>query len=98
MSASLISSADLDARRRRALFRSWHRGMREMDLLMGRFADAQIADLSETELADYELLMEVQDRDIYAWLTGQLQAPPAYDTAVFRKLKLFHSHAGRLDL
>jgi antitoxin CptB len=98
MSGSQITSPGLDARRRRALFRSWHRGMREMDLLMGRFADAQIADLSQTELADYELLMEAQDRDIYAWLTGELQVPSAYDTAVFRKLKLFHTHAGRLDL
>jgi hypothetical protein len=45
-----ISSEGLDARRRRLLFRSWHRGIREMDLVYGRFADAEIANLSDTEL------------------------------------------------
>ncbi len=98
MSGSQISSAALDVRRRQILFRSWHRGMRETDLLIGRFADAEIARLNESELAAFEGLLEVSDRDIFGWLTGELQVPPAYDTAVFRKLKLFHSHAKRLDL
>jgi antitoxin CptB len=98
MSSSRRPSADLDARRRRILFRSWHRGMRETDLLMGRFADAEIANLSETELADYESLLEAADRDIFAWLTGETAVPSAYDTAAFKKLKRFHSHAGPLDL
>lgn len=98
MSPSQSSSAGLDARRRRALFRSWHRGMREMDLLMGRFADAQIAALSEAELADYESLMDVPDRDIFGWLTGEMDIPPAYDTPVFRKILAFHTHAGPLEL
>ncbi|HMO31090.1 succinate dehydrogenase assembly factor 2, partial [Enterovirga sp.] len=41
------SVADLDPRRKRALFRAWHRGMREMDIVMGRFADREMATLSE---------------------------------------------------
>jgi antitoxin CptB len=98
MSTSLISGPDLDAHRRRALFRSWHRGMRETDLIMGRFADAEIVNLSEAELTDYEDLLEAPDRDIFTWLTGEQELPPIYDTRVFRKLKLFHSHAGPLDL
>ncbi len=98
MSGSQISSANLDARRRRTLFRSWHRGMRETDLIMGRFADAEIANLSEAELADYESLLEAADQDIFGWLTGEKAVPSAYDTAVFRKLKRFHSHAGPIDL
>lgn len=98
MSGSRITSAGLDPRRRRALFRSWHRGTREMDLIMGRFADARIGELSEAELADYEFLMEVQDRDLYGWLTGELQTPAVYNTPVFRKLRAFHAHQGPLDL
>ncbi len=98
MSGSQTSSADLDARRRRILFRSWHRGMRETDLVMGRFADAQIARLSEAELADYEALLEVPDPDIFGWLTGALDLPKAFDTPVFRKLKRFHAHDRPLDL
>jgi antitoxin CptB len=98
MPGSQITGASLDARRRRILFRSWHRGMRETDLLMGRFADAEIANLSEAELADYESLLEAADRDIFTWLTGETAVPSAYDTAVFKKLRRFHSHAGPLDL
>lgn len=98
MSGSQRSSADLDPRRRRILFRSWHRGIREMDLIMGRFADDQIGLLSEEELADYEHLIEVPDRDLFAWLTGADETPSNYDTAVFRKLKSFHSHQGPLHV
>lgn len=98
MSASEPNSSDLDIRRRAALFRSWHRGMREMDILMGRFADAHMAALSVAELADYEILVEAQDRDIFGWLTGEIDIPAAYDTPVFRKLLAFHTHAGPIDL
>jgi len=72
--------------------------MRETDLLMGRFADAAIVDLSETDLADYEALLDVQDRDILAWLTGESEVAPPYDTPVFRKLRDFHTHAGPLHV
>jgi antitoxin CptB len=87
-----------DPRRRRALFRSWHRGMRETDLLMGRFADAEIANLSAAELDDYEVLLEAQDRDILTWLTGEAEIPSSYDTPVFRKLRRFHIHAGPIHI
>ena len=63
MTGSQRSSAGLDARRRRILFRSWHRGIREMDLIMGQFADAHIGELTEAELDVYEQLIEVPDRD-----------------------------------
>ncbi|MCE7027847.1 succinate dehydrogenase assembly factor 2 [Jiella avicenniae] len=84
------SSSDLDIRRRKALFRSWHRGIREMDLVLGQFADAKIASLSEQELGDYELLMEAQDRDIFSWLTGEAETPENFDTPVFRQIREFH--------
>jgi antitoxin CptB len=79
---------------RRILFRSWHRGMREMDLVLGRFADAEIASLCETELDDYELLLEAQDRDVFSWLTLEAETPSSYDTPVLRKIRAFHSHGG----
>ncbi len=70
MSGSTISSEGLDARRRRLLFRAWHRGMREVDLITGRFADAHIASLSETEVGDFERLMDVAEPDLLAWVMG----------------------------
>jgi antitoxin CptB len=94
MSGALAKTLGLSARQKRILFRSWHRGMREMDLLLGRFANAEIGNLSSSELDDYELLLEAQDRDIFSWLSGEAQTPCAYDTEVLRKIRAFHSHAG----
>lgn len=94
MSGAQAKSLELNARQRRILFRSWHRGMREVDLLLGRFANAEIGNLSSSELDDYELLIEEQDRDIFSWLTGEAETPSAYDTQVLRKIRAFHSHAG----
>ena len=59
MTGSTRSSEGLDVRRRKILFRAWHRGMRETDLILGRFADAAIADLSDADLGDFEQLLEV---------------------------------------
>jgi antitoxin CptB len=86
MSGSTISSEGLDARRRRLLFRAWHRGMREVDLITGRFADAHIADLSETEVDDFERLMDVPEPDLLNWVMGAVATPTEYDTALFRKM------------
>lgn len=92
MSGSTRSSADLDPRRRKILFRAWHRGMREMDLIMGRFADAEIGGLSEAELDEFERLIEALDRDLLSWVTGEAEVPENYDSEVFRRLKAFHRH------
>lgn len=83
-------SSPLDVRRRKLRFRSWHRGIRETDLIMGRFADACLADMSEAELDDYERLLEVQDQDLFAWVTGEQPVPPELDMSAFQKLAAFH--------
>lgn len=90
MTGTSRSSEGLDLRRRKLLFRSWHRGMREMDLIMGRFADDALADLTDAELEAFEQLMEVPDRELLAWVTGEAQVPPAHDNALFRRLRAFH--------
>jgi antitoxin CptB len=92
MSGRALSGTDLDIRRRRTLFRSQHRGTREMDVLVGRFAAAAIGQLSERELDDFEQLIELPDCDVLNWLTGMEPTPTDYDTMVFRKLKAFHTH------
>jgi antitoxin CptB len=92
MSGTTRTSAGLDVRRRQVLYRAWHRGMREMDLIMGRFADAEIGTLSEEDLTEFERLIEVVDRDLLAWITGEAETPQNYDTPLFRRLKAFHTH------
>ena len=89
-----LSSQGLDDRRRRLLFRCWHRGIREMDLVLGRFADAHIATLSEGELDEVEGWLEVPDQRIFSWVNGAQAAPPEVDTALFRKLREFHRGHG----
>jgi len=56
MTGTTRSSADLDPRRRRILVRAWRRGIREMDLVIGGFADAEIGTLDKTELDQLELI------------------------------------------
>ena len=83
-------SSDLDVRRRRAVFRAWHRGTREMDLVMGRFVDATIASLNEPDLAEIERLIDVPDPDLYAWISGERPVEPSFDTPVFRRWVAFN--------
>ena len=90
MSGSTLTSAGLDVRRRKILFRAWHRGTREMDLLMGRFADAMLAGMSEAELDELERLIELPDPDLLSWIMGEANAPADDDTTILRRLKAFH--------
>ena len=87
MTGSTRSSDGLDDRRKRLLFRCWHRGTREMDLILGRFADAEIAGLSDGDMAELERLLEVPDPDLYAALTGDKPLDAEYASALFDRIK-----------
>jgi antitoxin CptB len=86
MFGSTLTSAALDERRRRILFRAWRRGLREMDLVMGQFADANLPAMGEAELDEFERLLEIPDPQILAWITGSEPIPPNHDTALFAHL------------
>ena len=83
------SSEGLDDRRKRLLFRCWHRGTREMDLILGRFADAEIAGLTDEELDQFEQLIEVPDPEIYAALTSGAPLPPHDGGPLFQRIRAF---------
>ena len=87
------SSEGLDDRRKKLLFRAWRRGVRETDLIVGRFADAYIGALDEPALDDFERLIEVPNADLYSWVSGEADIPATYDTTVLRQLKDFHDRA-----
>ena len=82
-----LSSAGLDPRRRRILFRAWRRGLREMDLALGPFADANLPGLGEAELAEFERWLDLPDPDILAWITGEAPTPAEFDTPLFARLR-----------
>ncbi len=64
-----------DTRRKRLRFRCWHRGTREMDLILGRFADRHIDALDGGQLDRFEALLESSDPDLYNWISGH-EMPP----------------------
>ena len=67
---------DRETRIKRLRFRSWHRGTKEADLMVGGFFDRFSDQWDETQIAWYEMLMDEQDVDIMAWATGTAAAPP----------------------
>lgn len=85
------TSEGLDPRRRRALYRAWHGGTRELDLVLGRFAEAEIATMSDDDLAAFETLIDVPESALFAWLAGRAAPPPDYDTPLFRRFRTFHA-------
>lgn len=89
MTGTTRSSDGLDDRRKRLLFRCWHRGTREMDLILGRFADAEIGTLSDDELSELERLIEVPDPDLYAAITGDRVLPADVVGPLFARIKAF---------
>lgn len=94
MTGTTRSSDGLDGRRKRLLFRCWRRGTREMDLILGSFADVEIAGLSDDELSQLERLLDVPEPELYAALTGD--GPPAADFAgtLFDRIKAFRVDLG----
>jgi antitoxin CptB len=82
-----------DIRRKRLLFRSWHRGTREADLILGSFAERHLAEFDAARLDDFEALLEIPDAELFDWLTGRAVPPPERDTEVTRLLLAFRYRA-----
>ncbi len=77
-------------RLKRLRMRSWRRGTKEMDLVLGPFADACLSAMDPDELALYERMLEENDHDLYAWVSGR-SAPPA---GLRRLVRRIAQHAG----
>jgi antitoxin CptB len=82
---------DPSVRLKRLRYRAHHRGMKEVDLILGPFADAHLASLGEAELEAFEQLLDIPDQQIYGWVVGEIQPEPELgDTliGVIRTIKL----------
>ena len=77
-------------RLRRLRYRSWHRGTREVDLMLGRFADAHLDGMTAAQLDSYAALLTRPDPDIYDWVAGRAPVPPDLDTDVMALLRRFN--------
>jgi len=81
---------DTAMRRRRMRYRAWHRGTREMDLILGPYADAHIEGLPEAELDRLEKLMNEEDTDLLKWIMGQEPVPADVDAELLAVLARFN--------
>lgn len=79
----------VEVQRKRLRFRSWHRGTREADLLLGPFADKFLADFTPEQLDRYDRLLGVADPDLYNWLSDREAPPDEHDHDVLATLKAF---------
>jgi len=77
---------DIETERKRLIFRSWHRGTREMDLLMGSFADRHVSAFDSAALSQYEEILSYSDPDLYNWISGKESPPANYINCVFSLL------------
>ncbi len=74
--------SEVETRRKRLRIRAWRRGIKEMDLILGGYADAQLATMDDAELSMFEALLGENDHDLYAWVTGQQAVPPRFTSLV----------------
>jgi len=83
---------DLVERKRKQLkFRSWHRGTREMDIILGAFADQNLGEFDQEALNQYEDLLSYSDPDLYNWLSGAEAMPANVDSDVMRLFLTFNN-------
>ena len=87
--STFVENAQMDERRKRLKFRAWRRGFREIDLILGGFADLHLADLSAAELEAFERLLQSLDNDVYDWITGVAAAPPEHETSLLARVRSF---------
>ncbi len=91
MAPSKDAGEDIAMRRRRLKYRAWHRGTREMDLVLGPYADAHADALGEAELLRLETFMDEEDTDLLKWVMGQETPPAGVDTALLAEILAFRT-------
>lgn len=87
-------SETIDIRRKRLLYLATYRGFKEADLLIGGFAKAHLPHMDAGELDQFEALLKQNDRELYAWATGNAQAPANLEGSVLDRLKAFEIPRG----
>ncbi|SHJ04839.1 antitoxin CptB [Palleronia salina] len=74
----MTEANDRETMLRRLRIRSWRRGIKEMDLILGAYADHRLAELDDETVALYQQMLLENDQDLYQWVSGQAPAPPLY--------------------
>lgn len=82
----MMSLPDESIRRKRLLWRATHRGIKEMDLIVGGFVTRHLDDFSFEEIAELERIMDIPDQELLAWATRQAEIPAAYATPLLARM------------
>ncbi len=78
---------DLENRRRRLLFRAWHRGIKELDLIFGNFVEANLESFDHEDCRWFEALFEENDQEIIKWVTGGADVPEKFRGHMMDRIK-----------
>lgn len=81
----------LAVRRKQVKFRAWHRGTRELDFLIGRFADHHVDAMTAEQMDRFQAVLDLPDVDVYNWIIGALPVPAEHDHDVMRLLMDFRA-------
>ena len=90
MGVAMTAGEDIAIRRKRLRYRAWHRGTKEMDLVLGPFADAHVENFDEAQLDRLEALMNEEDPPLLTWVLGQAEPPAHVDRAFLDALIADH--------
>ena len=82
-------SSDLSPVRKRLLYRAMHRGFKEADIVVGKFAEANLAGFTDEEEAEFARLLDVPDQDLFAWVTRRAETPDNYRGPVLERMQAF---------
>ena len=81
-----LSADDDSFRRKRLLWRATHRGIKEMDLVLGGFVSSNIGSFSAAELTDLERIMDIPDQEMLAWATRQMEVPAGHASPLLARI------------
>lgn len=84
----------MEKKRKRLLYQATYRGFKEADLLIGGFAKAHLLEMSDAELDEFEVLLKINDRELYAYATGNAPVPDEIGGPVMEKLRRFEIPRG----
>jgi antitoxin CptB len=82
-------SKALENRRKKLKFRAWHRGIKEMDLILGKYADENLAQMSTAEMDQFSTLLKQADDELYKWVSGASDVPEEFNNDIMKTLKSF---------
>jgi len=86
MADQLPHEAERVRRRKQVIYRANHRGIKEMDIILGGFADKRVMEMGDEKLVVLEALMAESDRDLLTWFTSEIPVPPEFDTPLFAEI------------